>query len=310
MRRQIALLIALLIAMFCSDDASAANAILREMPQDSTELTISGAGGKKLITIMPGKNGQKGLGIRLLDNYEFRIMDRSQRDDAEPAAADSTATATSGIKTSGMKPDKKSKLFGLYGGNIGFVEFGFNMLPKVDYSMYPDRSVDFMDLRIQASHHWMFCIFESSALSLSHDGSVQVSTGFQFGWNNYVLDNKIHLFRDNGRIDYYYPENYVSKTKLATFSVQVPVQFDFRITRSFYFSAGVYGGVNIASVSKVKHPLIKIRDPYMAPFYAGVSVHLSYDDFYIFCNYNFTQLFKDGRGPETNALTVGFGLIM
>lgn len=314
MRRYIALIALIIASLFCTEKVSGENIVANEGMAGDT-LKIKTPSGQNIISLLPARDNNNGFEIKVLDQYEFRINANKPQDDdysgegMEANNARTLSATENDAEQTNILPERKNQMLQLVDGNIGFIEFGFNVFPSVNYDNYPNRDVNFMDLKVLGSQHWMFSPF-TTGLSLTPGANILMSTGLQIGFNTYRLDNKIHIYKDNGKVNYYRPEDYVHRSRLNTFSIQVPIMFDMKLAKDFYLSAGAYGGVNIAASSVVKHPRIKVRDPYIAPFYGGLSAHLTYDWFYVFCNYNLTNFFKKDRGPETQSVTFGIGLIL
>lgn len=192
-------------------------------------------------------------------------------------------------------------------GHIAFFEVGINMLPNPDYSAYPNDGT-FLDLRHALSTQWAFTIPDVT-VKLVPNGVLAVSAGLQIIWNNWTFVNDITLEKQNGRIiPVPTPEPNPKKTKLTTFGLQVPLILEINLPQDFFIAGGVYGGVNIGANTKVKFPKSKMRDPYMNPFYYGVTGRVGYSDFYIYANYGLTGLFQKDKGPKVFPLTIGVGI--
>jgi hypothetical protein len=83
-------------------------------------------------------------------------------------------------------------------------------------------------------------------------------------------------------------------------------------SNGLWISAGLIGGLKMGSHTKVKIDGKKYKDRNdfnINPFRGGSTVRLGYKGFNIFGTYYFTPLFKDGRGPEMDPITVGIGLL-
>lgn len=192
-------------------------------------------------------------------------------------------------------------------GHIGFIEFGFNALTSPDYSMYPSRTVDFMELNNARSQQWAFRLFRISA-PLTRQGHLSFSTGIQMVWNNYTFSENIYIYKGAAQVEYGV-RNY-KKSKLGTFGFRVPLLFEINLPQGFFVALGGYGGVNIGTKSKMKFPKTVIRNPYMNNFYGGVTARVGYSGIGIFANYDLTDLFKKNKGPETSVFTFGISIGM
>lgn len=190
-------------------------------------------------------------------------------------------------------------------GHIGLLEVGMNYFSSVNYSMYDDGFA-FMDISAGRSLQWSFCLTDI-ALKIDRAGIFSITTGFQMLWNNYTFSNNITLDKVDGMIQYGDVPETTKKSKLVTFGFQVPVLLEINFPGRMFISGGVYGGVIAEGHTKVKHPKEKMKDPYLAPFYAGWTVRIGYDSFYVYGSSAFTSLFKSGRGPEAFPFTLGLG---
>ncbi len=199
---------------------------------------------------------------------------------------------------------KKNKRKFAKPGHIAFMEVGLNMLPNPNYSGYTDDT--FLDLHHGLSQQWAFCIPDIS-FKLAPSGIVSVSAGLQFIWNNYVFANDITLVKQDGRL-VPVPVQNPKKTKLATFGFQIPVLLELNLPGNVFIAGGIYGGVNLGMNTKVKFPKEKMRDPYINPFYGGVTGRVGYRSFYVYANYGLTSLFQTNKGPEVFPLTIGVGI--
>jgi hypothetical protein len=226
----------------------------------------------------------------------------------EPINISSRKTIRFDEKSGNMVVEKKRRKYARP-GHIAQYEIGLNMLPTPDYSSYTADYADygtFLDLRHGLSQQWAFSITDFS-FNLAPYGIIAFSTGLQMVWNNYVFANDITLVKDGGRL---VPADVVNpkKTKLATFGFQIPVLLEINMAGRIFIAGGAYGGVNLGMNTKVKFPKNKMRDPYMSPFYYGVTGRVGYDNFYVYANYGLSNLFQANKGPEVAPLTIGVGI--
>ncbi len=189
-------------------------------------------------------------------------------------------------------------------GHIGFMEVGINMLPAPDYSGYGDRS--FLDLRHAASLQWAFSI-PGISFKLDREGWLSISTGLQLIWNNYVFTNPVTLAKEDGRVVPVAVDN-PKKTKISSFGLQIPVLLELNLPNRVFVAGGLYVGANLGTNTKVKFPKEKMRDPYMNPFYAGLTGRVGYGSFYVYANYGLSRLFQKDKGPAVSPLTIGIGI--
>ena len=86
-----------------------------------------------------------------------------------------------------------------------------------------------------------------------------------------------------------------------------------KLKHSFHLSAGAFGGVLIASHTKVKtetEKKIKARDDFnLNKIRYGVSGQIGYGWFNIYANYALNGMFTDGEGPALTPFSVGISII-
>lgn len=110
-----------------------------------------------------------------------------------------------------------------------------------------------------------------------------------------------------------------SKNKLKASYLTVPLMLEFNTSsdsdRSFYFAAGVVGGVRIASKTKRegefegKEFKEKVKGQYnLNPFKLDAAVRLGYSNWGVFANYSLLPLFDQGKTVDLYPLTFGLSL--
>lgn len=259
------------------------------------KITITTSEGKDILGISSGEDG---------DNMVIRIasLEIAMKADNEPAMLPGGITHA------------ENKLRRVTFGKSNyqaFFELGFNTLPGPNYSLYGSSAgcglYDFMDLRSAKSLRFAFSLGDVT-LYLDRQRRFALTTALQIVFDEYVFSNDVRLVKYNGMlIPEAIPPSY-KKSKITTTSLQVPVIFTVGKSRSFHFSAGVYGGVRIGNHAKIKFPKEKTYDMYMAPFYGGLTVRAGFRGLYVYTNYALSDMFKKGKGPSVSPLTVGLGL--
>lgn len=211
---------------------------------------------------------------------------------------------------------------GFRGHWAGF-EMGVNAFSNEDYSAYPGQN-DFMELDLLKSTA-VNLNFLQYDISLQKDrNTIGLVTGMGLEWNNYRFDKKITLTEaETGEIipEALNPDWSIKKSKLTSLYLTVPLLLEFQIpvgykSRRVNFSAGIVGGLRIASHTKIKYKnngnthKDKDHDDFnlKALRYAG-QVRLGYKSIKLFATYGLTELFEDGKGPELTPYTVGITLV-
>ena len=190
--------------------------------------------------------------------------------------------------------------------SIGGFQLGFTGLTKPDYSMYGDDMWKFLDLNNGKSISFAF---EASVnFALSYSNRTWISVGIRPRWNNYVFSEKMTIVKHEGMINPIMLDEMkrFKKSKLSTFSLDVPVLFEFRPARRLSITAGGYVGMTLGDHTKVKFRKDKDKGDFGMNFLnAGLIVRLQYRNIGIFADYSLTPLFKDEVGPKTQPFTIG-----
>ncbi len=198
-----------------------------------------------------------------------------------------------------------------YRPHIGLFELGFNTPTQTSYKAYPSDTTPWFDLWQGKSTQVTFNLL-SAGTRLSRSGNVGLSTAFGISWNNYIFNDPTKVKREGGTLTATPIESAKwIKSKISTFSLRVPILLEFGRHKSFFGSVGVYGDLTLDSRSKVKYGKGKKevhRNMYVALPQAGVTARFGYKRIYVFGNYSLTHLFTKNRGPQTNLVTLGFGI--
>lgn len=188
------------------------------------------------------------------------------------------------------------------------LELGMNAFTTPDYSLYPNPAVsNFMELNNAKSAQWTINVLDVTVW-LNQSRTIAFSAGLQLLFNDYVFSENVAFVKEGGMLQPIEPEYNYKKSKIYVSSQQVPIMFHFGSSKSVNFSVGVYGGVIGRSNTKVKYPKERMYDLYMNPFYAGATARFGYRKFYVYGNYNFTDMFKTGRGPALSTYSFGLGV--
>ncbi len=149
---------------------------------------------------------------------------------------------------------------------------------------------------------------------------VGLTTGLGFSFtsvafkDNYVLmDSPDSLYAVIDTVNSY------SKNKLRASYLTVPLLLEFNTNadadKSFYFAAGVIGGVRLTSKVKRKGEFDgknftqKNKGKYgLNPFRLDAAVRMGYSHFGVFANYNLLSMFDEGKTVPVYPLTFGLSL--
>jgi hypothetical protein len=204
-----------------------------------------------------------------------------------------------------------------FDGHWEGLDLGFNSFAKTNYSGY--ESYDgFMDLNQPKSLEVSWNISEINIGLQREKNTIGLISGLGLTFNNYRFDQPYTLVKENGKVK---PQQLtyenLSKTKLAVSYLTVPLLMEFQVPVNhhdgrLFVNAGVVGGVNIGSHTKVKYGDTKDKDHSnfsINPFKYAATARIGYKDISLFATYNLNPLFKDGKGPELTPFTIGIGLI-
>lgn len=187
-------------------------------------------------------------------------------------------------------------------GHIGTYEFGFNALTTVDYSLYPDRSVDFMELNTARSIHFALRIINVAG-PITGNGVLSFSTGIQLAWDSYSFTEEIYIYKAQGQIEY--GSQYYRRSRLSTFGLTMPLLLEINLPQKFFVAFGCYGGINLGSRSVVKFPKRVVHNPFMNTLYGGLTARAGLGALGVFANYDLTNMFIKDKGPKTSVFTIG-----
>lgn len=261
---------------------------------NNSALLIRDETGNKVIDVSPDPHSG-GLSI-IVGGYQLVIA--GKKEPSKPQAPKSANKHKQGIQVHKAR----------YSGHLSTLEMGFNDLTMLDYSAYPLGEQGFMELNNARSTQVALNLFKvAAALNRAH--TLGISSSFGVVWNDYVFMNDVTLERSNdGMVHPVDIANTYKKTKLNTFALRIPLLMDLNITKRFFLSAGFYGDLVLGSHTKIKFPKEKTPDPYINVFQAGGTIRGGYGKFYVYGNYSATNLFKGGKGPGAQPITIGLGL--
>ena len=206
-------------------------------------------------------------------------------------------------------------------GHWSFFEMGVNSFANVEYAGYtiPGSSnfhgTNYMDLNQNKSLEVNINVFKVSVGLQEKKNNIGLVTGLGFNFNDYRFSNGFTIKNSGG---YIVPipigDPNLQKTKLSTGFLTVPLLLEFHAPRGsgLWMSMGVIGGLKMGSHTKVKiggNTTKDHNDFNINPFRGGSTVRLGYKGFNIYGTYYFTPLFRDGRGPVMDPITIGIGLL-
>lgn len=202
-------------------------------------------------------------------------------------------------------------------GHWGGIELGINTFYTTDYSLYEGMDYgEFMDLNHVKS---LSCNINFAEFAFKNDRkTIALVTGLGLSMMNFRLDQPVTITKDP-ETSLLIPislEGEVKKSKLFLSYFTIPVILEFvtplRLKSSpLTIGAGVIGGLNIGSHTKIKYHSSKEKERRnfnINPLKYELTGRLGMGDFAIFANYGMSPLFKENKGPEIYPLTIGMML--
>jgi hypothetical protein len=141
--------------------------------------------------------------------------------------------------------------------------------------------------------------------------------GLTFSWHNYAFQNDVLITPAADEFAFETSDVGLRKSKMSATYLTVPLLLNLETnpdkkSNSFRLSAGMYGGVRIASRTKVKTEdklKLKQRDDFnLNAFRYGPMVRIGYGWFNVYAQYALSDLFADNQGPELTPVTFGISI--
>lgn len=208
-------------------------------------------------------------------------------------------------------------------GHWAGVEWGFNGFMTPNQSLNMTDEYKFLELRQGRS--WNFNInFMQYSLGIVND-KIGLVTGLGLEFNNFHFRNPLTLKVVDGITvadsSYFLdPNKNVVRSKLSTINLNVPLLMEFQIPSGsrrhrVFVSAGVIGGVKIASRTKIVYDGVdkgkdKGRNDFnLSTFRYGITARVGYRGLKVFATYYPTPLFEKGKGAEVYPFSIGLVLL-
>jgi Protein of unknown function (DUF2807). len=228
---------------------------------------------------------------------------------------------------------KSSASFHGVDANWAGVETGLNMLLNKDFNNIFEGNEAYLELNQGRSWCFNWNIVDYG-LSIGRHSSWTIFTGIGLSWYNFKFATPTYLTKMDGALHgYFIKGGSVSKTKLTTFYVQVPLMIEWAPS-DFFISAGVTGGIRLSSHTKtvvdgnasdfifqnMNGDMVQIEnnftdgkiksfgDFYQNLFKLDASLRVGYGKLSVFSSYALMPLFVDGKGPEVYPFTFGLSL--
>jgi hypothetical protein len=199
-----------------------------------------------------------------------------------------------------------------------YVDLGYNRLDKSNlFTGSTHESADgFPRLRNSSSASFsMYAMF-----GRKYTKFFSIMSGLGIDWVNYRFNQNVTIRDIDGVATQVFIKDvlntfeFMKKSKLTATYLQVPVllKFDFR---KFFVAAGVTGGVNTGSHTKIvfndtngKKQTYKGYDLNLATFRYGYALRAGFHSLSLYANYYVSPLFAKNEGPQVYPFVVGISL--
>ena len=208
-------------------------------------------------------------------------------------------------------------------GHLAGVDLGFNgyMASGFTTSLPPEDR--FMDLNFSKSMSLSLNFLQYSIPFQRNRNTIGAVIGAGWTFNNYRTDSKyiIELDDDGNTIGRPEEDRTVTKNKLTTSFINIPLLFEFQIPTNndrqrFFISAGGYTGFLVKAHTKVVYDDsgTKTKQKYkgnlnVSPVQYGAMVRLGYSWIKLYATYNFSTLYMKDKGPELYPYSIGLTLV-
>jgi hypothetical protein len=149
---------------------------------------------------------------------------------------------------------------------------------------------------------------------------IALTTGLGFQFNRMMFENNTTLIPFKDSIATFDAGTAYSKNMLKASYLTIPLLFQFNTSKnhgkSFHFAVGGQVAVKLGSRSKQVYVVNgdKKRDIFRSdynlnPFQYGLTARIGYGQVNVFANYNLSEVFKSGKGPELYPFQIGVTLV-
>ncbi|MFT7588691.1 MAG: hypothetical protein ACI959_000903 [Limisphaerales bacterium] len=197
----------------------------------------------------------------------------------------------------------------------GLLDLGLNVPMGADlFSTAPSGS-GFDDLKYGRSWNIDMHLFRQRVSIVKNKFNLEY--GLTFSWNNYSFQNDVVPQPSQTMYTLAEIEEPLKKSKLSSTYLTVPLLLNVETNptsrwKSFRLSAGVTGGVRIASKTKYKtedKAKVKQKDDFnLNRWQYGPTVRIGYSWVNFYTKYDMAGFFEEGQGPELYNWTVGISV--
>jgi len=280
--------------------------------QDSTKIAVKE---KNVVTVEEDSVGTK---VKVGNNSGIEVVANHRGDTVSIRIGSRSFDVIESERgteiTTSREPREKRWKDRIFNGHWAGLEMGVNVVNNVDYSPYAATNLgEFFDLNQGKSLTFNMNVAE---FAFSNERkTVGILSGVGFSFMDYRFDRPMTLVKDpgNGILVPFYPDQEVKKSKLNITYLTVPLILEIATPlklnhQRLTIAGGVIGGINIGAHTKVKYEGAKEKDRgnfNVNPLKYELTGRLGLGEICLFANYSMTPLFKEGKGPGFNPLTIG-----
>jgi hypothetical protein len=292
--------------------------ILNINAQDSAKVKVLD---KNIVTVVEDNDGTK---VKIGSKDGIEVIANEEGDTVRIRIGKRTFKIIDGedgteVKSS-REPKDESRKRSRYLGHWGGIELGTNIFYKTDYSLYPEELGYGEFLDINHTKSLSFNINFAEFAFKNDRKTVALVTGMGFSMVNLRLDQFVSVTKDpvSSQLIPVFLDGEVKKSKLYLSYLTIPMILEIVTPLKMHSSpltlgAGVIGGLNIGSHTKVKYQNAKEKERRnfnINPLKYELTGRIGMGDIALFANYGMSSLFKTNKGPEVFPLTVGVSLSM
>ncbi|MEM8897265.1 MAG: outer membrane beta-barrel protein [Bacteroidota bacterium] len=202
-------------------------------------------------------------------------------------------------------------------GNVDFLAFdiGVTNYHNSNGTFGKDAAPEELELRVFRPGGHVALHFLPTTVPLIGRGAVSLKTALTVDFNNYYFNNDITLAPDQDSLNVSFSGENFDRNKLFASYAQLPLMLHFNTRpgsdRGVQLSLGGYVGLLWGSRTKQKigNDKIKIKDDFnLNPVRYGLTGRLSLRWFRLYVNYNLSDLFEEGEGPEVQTFSAGINV--
>ncbi len=195
------------------------------------------------------------------------------------------------------------------------MDLGINALTRNGDFKIGTEAAPFDDLNFGRSWNLDMHLFRQKVSLVKQKFNLEYA--LTFSWYNYAFQNDVIIEPRADEFSFALSDDPLRKSKMSMTYLTIPLMLNLetnpeRKSHSFRFSAGMSGGVRIASRTKTKTEdklKTKQRDDFnLNGFRYGPTVRIGYGWFNLYAQYAMSDFFADDKGPELNAFTAGISL--